>query len=270
VKPIDFKATPSSDGNQLECELRIKVLTSHHEDLLFKIKIQGYDPTTKEEISGIMIYTFPIKVISKPEQLKKRPPSKKRTLTDMLVETITRIERKQDEQQLFIEKVLSTQAQQSCQPTTPYCSNLPSKEVAPNKKLRRDLFWETMTDPDAAILCEKEEKKEKGKEIHDFELAFHTVLKAYNSMTPDEKPETIRRIVRNSTSRETERLSELLDLFWNQGLLKEHPMEKLSFNFGGNDGCHCVDCPHRVELSRIDDFYQEFLQTGAPMPLTGY
>jgi hypothetical protein len=113
VKPMDFKSTPIDNGHFLDVELRIKVLTSQHEDMLFRVRIQGYNPITKEEIPGMIVLTPSIKVISKPEQLKKKQPSKKRSLTDMLVETVSRIEKKQEEQQRLIERMLQQQTDQT-------------------------------------------------------------------------------------------------------------------------------------------------------------
>lgn len=91
-------------------------------------------------------------------------------------------------------------------------------------------------------------------------------------MQPEEKPETIRKLIRNSSTRDTERLSELLDLFWTEGLQKEpsygsRPKERPAVIGGSKDaGCNCPDCPHRQELERIDEFYKEFLSTGVNMP----
>lgn len=111
IKPLEFKSTPNENGQQLNVELRIKVLSSQHEDMLFKVKIQGFNPITKEIIDDLYLFTPGIKVISKPEQIKKKQqqPSKKRTLTDMLMETVKRIEQKQNEQQQLIEKILKVQ-----------------------------------------------------------------------------------------------------------------------------------------------------------------
>lgn len=109
VKPIEYKCVPSEAGDQVAIELRIKVLTSQHEDMFFKVAIQGQDPITKQEIPNMRVLTAPIKVISKPEQLKKRQPppqSKKRTVNDMVVEAVTRIEKQQAEQAIIMEKLL--------------------------------------------------------------------------------------------------------------------------------------------------------------------
>jgi hypothetical protein len=88
-------------------------------------------------------------------------------------------------------------------------------------------------------------------------------------MKPEEKPEVIRKLVRNSSTRETERLSELLDLFWTEGLQKELGPSRNSLrnvvdhqSNVGEEGCHCPECPHKQELERIDEFYKEFLTSG--------
>lgn len=304
-------------------------MTSHHEDLLFKVKIQGYNPITKQEIVGLNLITFPIKVISKPEQLKKRPPSKKRSLTDMLVETVSRIEKRQDEQQKLIEKVLTVQKSTptlaplaptlSANPNLPLSSptsssspslsssssssyfslnsntnpnvnaNLPPSSfvfspVNNNMNVNpanfaisnRDdelAFWETFLPTSANVDMEnqdvssvfggsnsssKDGKSESNPPV-DFELAFGELVKAYNAMSSDEKPEKIRKLIRNSSTRDTERLSELLDLFWTDGLLKEHsgfgsrtmaPGTTVHSGPGGsnqsNQECQCQDVSIRL------------------------
>jgi len=89
------------------------------------------------------------------------------------------------------------------------------------------------------------------------------LIRSYQGMKQEEKPETIRRVIRNSSTRDTERLSELLDLFWTEGLLKERsftrqPGTSVQTHDHTNNGeaCQCPDCPHKVELERIDEILQ--------------
>lgn len=250
-KPIEYKCTPNEIGDRLDVEMRIKVLTSQHEDMLFKIRVQGYNPLTKEEIPGMHIISAPIKVISKPEQIKKRQPSKKRTLTDMLVETVSRIEAKQEEQQKLISKLLQQQ-------------NETTTVLDKKQKNTEPIMWEQ----------ENISEQEQSSKDVPFEEAFSNLINAYNAMTAEEKPETIRKLIRNSSTRDTERLSELLDLFWTEGLQKElgtravnnrdHSLSSAIMK--GEDGCSCLDCPHKQELERIDEFYKEFLSSGVAIP----
>jgi len=274
TKPMEFKPSPTENGQQLEVELRIKVLSSQHEDMLFKVKLQGFNPVTKEEVSGLCLITPAIKVISKPEQIKKKQPSKKRTITDMLVDTVTRIEKKQEEQQQMIERMLSQQTS----------SNVMEKRQKIDETIQSisNLFWEEMsTDSNQSNVQQKtDEKKEKetSTAVPDFEQAFSNLIKAYNLMKPEEKPEVIRKLIRNSSTRDTERLSELLDLFWTEGLQREpsfigktNARERLAANSSmsmkeDGMGCCCADCPHKQELERIDEFYKEFLASGVSVP----
>jgi len=205
---------------------------------------------------GISVITPPIKVISKPEQLKKKQPSKKRTLTDMLVETMVRIEKKQEDQQQLLEKMMKSQVDHlnfTCE-----------------KKQKTDelSLWELL--PESSKECEKESKKEE--KAVDFEESFSNLMRAYSAMTAEERPETIRKVIRNSSTRDTERLSELLDLFWTEGLQREpafggkpNSRDRIAA-IGREEGCSCSDCPHKQELERIDEFYKEFLQTGVAVP----
>jgi hypothetical protein len=263
VKPMEFKSTPSENGQVLETELRIKVLTSQHEDMLFKVRIVGSNPITHEEIPGLSVMSSPIKVISKPEQLKKKQPNKKRTLTDLLVDTISRIEKKQEDQQKVIERLLHQQTEQvlaavekkqKVEPTVPaFGWEELSLNTPQNQKCMLFTTLPLITDS----LAEKT--------VVEFDDAFSNLIKAYNTMKPEEKPEIIRKIIRNSSTRDTERLSELMDLFWTEGLQKElggrHTRERPIVNTSV-DSCNCTDCPHKIELERIDEFYKEFLSSG--------
>jgi len=90
----------------VDIEVRLKVLSSQHEDMFFRVKFIALDPIGKQEVAAsLMVLSAPIKVISKPEQLKKRRPSKKRTLNDALIDSLNRIERRQNDQQKLIDRL---------------------------------------------------------------------------------------------------------------------------------------------------------------------
>eukprot|EP01113_Clastostelium_recurvatum_P037092 TRINITY_DN538_c0_g1_i6.p1 TRINITY_DN538_c0_g1~~TRINITY_DN538_c0_g1_i6.p1 ORF type:complete len:423 (-),score=141.65 TRINITY_DN538_c0_g1_i6:67-1335(-) len=186
-RPIEFKALPSDAGDQATIEIRIKVLTSQHEDMFFRARLQGYDPVTKAEIPDMRCCTEPIKVISKPEQLKKRQPTKKRTLNDMVVDAITRIERQQNEQQGILHQILEGRTHDSLG-SVRTAASVP----APSPK-------DTLSGAP-------------------FEALFSQVLKQFATMDTNQKAERIRRVVRDATAREAECLSELVDMLSAQGL----------------------------------------------------
>lgn len=282
VKPVEFKFTPSEAGDRLECEVRIKVLTSQHEDMLFKVKIQGFHPLTRTELSGMSIVSSAIKVISKPEQLKKNKSaisptpsgvpaplpvsnSKKRSATEMLAETVARIEAKQEEQQRLITRLLQQQTETS--------------QVIEKKQRLNDSFssvtstsWDHLSadltpSSISSISHSPQSLSSPDGLLPNFEEAFLNLVRSYNIMTPEEKAEVIRKLIRNLPPREVERLSELLDLFWTEGLQKELGGRfSLDLNIPTFkpcvDGCSCSECPHKLELEKIDEFYKEFLSTG--------
>jgi hypothetical protein len=273
VKPVDFKFTPTDNGERLECEVRIKVLTSQHEDMLFKVKVTGHHPITHAEIPGMVTISSPIKVISKPEQLKKAKQAapvanvpattgKKRSNSEVLAEAVARIEAKQEEQQKLITRLLQQQnetsvllekKQRTKEPTNPSWGDV---LVLPSISLQQEKLATLSAGP-----------------LPGFDDAFANMIRAYNAMTPEEKPEVIRKLIRGLSPREIERLSELLDLFWTEGLQKElgaAPRMSHDAPFStltkANEGCSCAECPHKLELEKIDEFYKEFLSTGYNPP----
>lgn len=68
-KPVEYKTSVSEDGAQISLEaIKIKVLSSHHEDNLFRLRLSVWDPNN--EAVNFVVVSHPIKVISKP--LKSR------------------------------------------------------------------------------------------------------------------------------------------------------------------------------------------------------
>jgi len=184
IKPAEFKQTNNERADQTNLEMRIKVLTSQHEDMFFRAKIVALDPKTGREFNpSIFCYSDPIKVISKPEQIKKKKPTKKRTLTDMLVETVTRIEKQQTDQQKLIEKLLTQhQASHSFQ------SQAVVKPIGqPNERNETNgltFTWEALPAQQSAP-----KEPESSDPAHEFDNAFATFITAYNSLSQEEKPE---------------------------------------------------------------------------------
>jgi len=96
---------------------------------------------------------------------------------------------------------------------------------------------------------------------HEFDNAFATFITAYNSLSQEEKPEKIRKIIRTSSTRDTERLSEMIDLFTSEGLQQDIGSEVRAPFSSSHRSCTCQSCPHKQELVRIDDFYKDFLSS---------
>lgn len=66
-KPISFTVTTTTQ-NTLSCDIRILVLSSQHEDMLFKVLFRITDQSGKEVAR---LYSAPLRVISKADGKKK-------------------------------------------------------------------------------------------------------------------------------------------------------------------------------------------------------
>jgi hypothetical protein len=246
-KPVDFKATVNEAGDQVTFDLKVKVLTSQHENSYFRVKFVALDPTTGQPFHpSLAVFSESIKVISKPEQLKKKAPqNKKRTVNDLLVETIQRIEHQQQEQQKLIEKLLQHRAL-----AEKHASALSAAAAAAATGTAPSSL-----PPQSTSQTDQAKQKKGYEDGSEFEIAFRRFFEVYNSLPLDEKPVKIRKLIRNSSTRDTERISEFLDLFLSEGLQRTLKSD----SFPGLSGCKCVCCPYQKELERIDEFYKDFL-----------
>jgi hypothetical protein len=239
-KPLEVKTSAGPGivpSDQLQMELKIKVLTSQHEDMFFRAKIVALDPLTGREFTpSIIAYSEPIKVISKPEQLKKRKPTKKRTLTEMLMDTVQRIEQQQQDQHRLIERLLTQQP-------------VPSTASASAQSAGAAGL------PDSLPVNWPSERKAEGPV--DFESAFASFVTSYTSLPYEQKPEKIRRLLRGCSHQDLERFTELIDLFTQEAMQQGMGLPGLDPLSGPT--CRCPTCPHRQELMRVDDFYKEFI-----------
>jgi hypothetical protein len=91
-----------------------------------------------------------------------------------------------------------------------------------------------------------------------FEKAFEEFLDSYDSLDAFERPSKIRKLMKNTSFRDTEILTEMLETFAVPG--DPEPQKEKSDN-PHDRTCNCRRCPHREELKRIDDFYNRFLIT---------
>jgi len=69
--PLEYITTFSESGDQIILEVKIKVLTSQLEDMLFILKVTAMDSLTKKNVYP-HFYSHPIRVVSKPPRLLKR------------------------------------------------------------------------------------------------------------------------------------------------------------------------------------------------------
>jgi len=67
-EPLEYKINLFDSGTKAVVEIKIKVLTSQHEDMLFRVQLCAVDPVTLLPLEAV---TKPIKVISKLTHVKK-------------------------------------------------------------------------------------------------------------------------------------------------------------------------------------------------------
>jgi len=98
----------------------------------------------------------------------------------------------------------------------------------------------------------------------DFEGSFSSMLRSYTQMNASEKAERVRKVLRTFNQRELEQLEELSDIMGTAGIRLQvgsnppsYSSSNMAMDFIGHSDACADDCAHKVELSRIDQFYSE-------------
>lgn len=73
--------------------------------MFFRVKFTLTDPQTHKEIPNYSVLSHPIRVVSKPDQVKKKIKKRKRAPTDNLMDTLNRIESQQKDQQRLLKRL---------------------------------------------------------------------------------------------------------------------------------------------------------------------
>jgi len=204
-EPLESKVNIFEAGAKAIVELKIKVLTSQHEDMLFRVQLYGIDPLTGQPLEAI---SKPIKVISKVTQLKKSQSGvlptlsgKKRVMShqsnsvpivtsDNLAHILSRIENQQSHHTYLLNLI---------------CRKLYGDDLsalADQSIVSEQLNMGTVGQP--------EMQQDEGTEL---ESSFQKFLSVVNSIKPEEKQERISGLISALGSIESERLAELLDSF---------------------------------------------------------
>jgi hypothetical protein len=105
-KPCEYKVHLSDKRfDEATLEVRMKVLTSQHEDMLFRLHISVSDENSQRVLRAT---TAAIKVVSKPDQVRRinGEKGKKRTHADTVNESLERIEKRQKQQQALLLRLL--------------------------------------------------------------------------------------------------------------------------------------------------------------------
>lgn len=178
VQPLTYRGiVKKSNPSVCYLEATVKVLSSQHEDMNFKLKFTAVDNQTKRPIPEIApVFSEPLQVISKPEVLKKKnqprstTPRKNKTKSELILETLARIEATQALQQKQIDNIIGGDKKSG------------STEKLP--KLGKRAFGETTSSSVAT---------------KSLELAYQQFLSAYRALPLEERPTKIQKIVASGT-----------------------------------------------------------------------
>ena len=221
-KEVDYVSTPplevrrlnqeSTNTNEVKLQIRIKVLSRHHENLLFRVKILALNPITGKEFHRLMtVITNPIKVISKPEKKKpatsvatpkivnnninrpSNPPSAQPKLTPQkranptdTNSVIKAITNSQIEQQKILDNLLSQ-------------ISVPSVDLDPTINDQNNV--NNSSDTSSADLFEEE---------------LTNFLQLYSKLPAEERPTKIRKLIRNSSHKSLEQIQNLVKYISNE------------------------------------------------------
>eukprot|EP01104_Vermistella_antarctica_P015697 TRINITY_DN5209_c0_g1_i2.p1 TRINITY_DN5209_c0_g1~~TRINITY_DN5209_c0_g1_i2.p1 ORF type:complete len:532 (-),score=117.96 TRINITY_DN5209_c0_g1_i2:74-1600(-) len=271
-KPFEMKTTINPNSQVITAEVKLKVLTSHHDNSCFRIKFFASSNMNGLAVPPSMsVVSHPIRVISKVEQLRKSQSSRKRTLTEIMSDYIDRIEEQQQAQQALIEQLAEKAKTHSLQlkgdlpldagqlpagaasaaTAAGAANNLQNNNPhnSNNKNVNNNNIGNT--NPLANSLDPQATTQAQGAPLSEFERRFVRFFKAYAALPSDEKPVKVRKLIRNSSANDTEKLCEFIDFFSNSS-------EGLQRTVGGDSKCGCSTCPFQKELERIDGFYKDF------------
>jgi len=231
LKPLECKMRPNEEGDQLTVEIRIKVLTSQLEDMFFRVVLKLVDPRTRKDYSQLVVLSHPIRVVSKPDQVKKKIKKRKRAPTDSLLDSIGRIEYQQREQQRLLKRLCRAEfGPDAVSPDMPSdYAPLPHPSPA--------------DDEDSSEEVVAEEKD-------DFRSAFSDFLVAFKQLQSIDTSDGSYKI--NTSAQDAQTMCEILELIrteMKQGKQEGEPTADEPHS--ADSPCACAHCPYKEKMEKI-------------------
>eukprot|EP00211_Chloroparvula_japonica_P005870 CAMPEP_0119120956 /NCGR_PEP_ID=MMETSP1310-20130426/1784_1 /TAXON_ID=464262 /ORGANISM="Genus nov. species nov., Strain RCC2339" /LENGTH=357 /DNA_ID=CAMNT_0007110479 /DNA_START=71 /DNA_END=1144 /DNA_ORIENTATION=+ len=208
-KPVTYKFQVSDKNvDEGSLEVRMLVLTSQHEDSLFRLHVRVLDSHQELVLSTI---SEAIKVVSKPDQVRRirgekvqsSGKGKKRTHSDMVGDTLSRIEEAQRRQEQLLLRLLGGRdvgdgaddtmeedtdcGEESGPPPAPAVTEPPRQAGA--------------TDGELSLVP-----------LPSFDKTLALALKQFAAIPSDERPNKIRRVLQSSTMDAVRSMTELCDI----------------------------------------------------------
>jgi len=273
VRPVEIRRFVKQESDEISLQLRIKVLSSHHENLCFVVKVLALNPITGQEFHPLSVISEPIRVISKPERKRLKPPAppkptppKKRKIDDRIKDSLAQIVDQQSEQEEIIlnlyQRLMNPSNANPSSPAPPIASAILTQsttelllapigpmEIAdvlkdnPAQAITSPNSFDFWVPPSSGASEFSKQEDSSSLESSSFSNAFGRFLFLYSTLTADDRHMQIRKLIRNSSQREIERISLFLDILATDGV-------RASLE----SGCACAVCPYK---SRVKEFEQE-------------
>eukprot|EP01087_Luapelamoeba_hula_P011690 TRINITY_DN3211_c0_g1_i1.p1 TRINITY_DN3211_c0_g1~~TRINITY_DN3211_c0_g1_i1.p1 ORF type:complete len:623 (+),score=187.89 TRINITY_DN3211_c0_g1_i1:179-2047(+) len=229
VAPLNYQCRVAEKGEKVLIEASLSVLSSQHEDSFFRIRFSLP--------SGLRLYSHPIRVVSKPAQLrrKKEQPTaargKKRTFTESVKDALVRLERTQRDQSntlhsLFQALVTQNQILERHQPDLKRQRLLepktePTSMAGLSGAANADEEEETTTDDNDVVLAPVPTKEEMKTTAQVFESHLHGLIEAFDQMAQQERVEVVRKVLKQTPNETMHKLSAVIDCISLEGLRRE-------------------------------------------------
>ena|SRR3990167_7446182 len=287
VKPVELRRFIKQEKDEIQLQLRIKVLSSHHENLCFVVKILALNPITGKEFHPLMtILSEPIRVISKPERKQPKPTAKKaavpkKKIEERIKDSLKEIEEYQEQQQLIISqlrKTVETHPVLTGGPPAPTSGRdiiMNDQSTTSNNSQDLDISYNSFLlaspfggNPQGTpsnnppnsfdwlfgasqLNSSTNSAPTVDPNVAFFERSFKKFLFVYNTMTPDARHDQIRKFLRNSVQKDLEQIHEFIRI------LSETQIKNSS---APKSECACDVCPYQTRLQQIE--FEQFAFPG--------
>eukprot|EP01112_Ceratiomyxa_fruticulosa_P015965 TRINITY_DN4784_c0_g1_i1.p1 TRINITY_DN4784_c0_g1~~TRINITY_DN4784_c0_g1_i1.p1 ORF type:complete len:479 (+),score=109.69 TRINITY_DN4784_c0_g1_i1:534-1970(+) len=256
LKPLEVKTRPNEEGDQLTVELRIKVLTSQLEDMFFRVKVKLVDPRTRKEYPQYIAVTDPIRVVSKPDQVRKKVKKRKRAPTDSLMDTLQRLEQQQREQQQMIKKLCHCTMNAS-NPGSSLNSSLTGLKT---KSENNEENGNNNNNGDSSGTEGKPEAPSNHSNTHrdEFQQAFMDFISAFKLLQTQENSDGNSAKI-NTSATDAQTMGEVLDIVRTELKRTRGGSPNTEKHANGSSPCACSVCPYKERMDKINSSFQEYL-----------
>lgn len=230
AEPMTYKVFISAGGDRASVETRIFVLTSQHEDSLFRVKV-GVIMSTSETLE---VTSEPIRVVSKPSQIYKEKRKRAGAVTTVPTSTpLTSIKRKLPESASMFtmngagDRVFET-----------------LKRMEEQQKEQRKMIENLLVRPPVT-------------EQSNFEALFVQFLEAYKKLPAEERPSKIQTVLSSISPAQSENLTEFVSLCaWPSSVFNQKNLPT-SLPFLGDFATESSFGTSNKEMEALDDLYSQ-------------